>query len=156
MALSKRDTEKTMSRPAARILPILAFVAIVTIVTIVAAGLLVAAWASYLPAATSNAAASDASHFLGITYLEMTAQAAAHHSGCVVGALVTAVRPGGAADLAGLQIGDTITGVNGHALGGEWTLLQGLLERQAGDQMMVAVQRGDLTIGLPVTLAARP
>jgi S1-C subfamily serine protease len=127
MALSKRDTEKTMSRPAARILPILAFVAIVTIVTIVAAGLLVAAWASYLPAATSNAAA-----------------------------LVTAVRPGGAADLAGLQIGDTITGVNGHALGGEWTLLQGLLERQAGDQMMVAVQRGDLTIGLPVTLAARP
>ena len=139
-----------MSRPAARLLPILAFAAIL------AAGLLVAAWTTCLPVATSNAAAPDSPPFLGITYLEMTAQTAAHHPGCVIGALVTAVKPGGAADLAGLRIGDTVVGVNGRPLGGEWTLLQGLLERQAGDQLMVAVQRGDLTIGLPITLAARP
>lgn len=139
-----------MSRPAARMLPILAFAAIL------AAGLLVAAWTTCLPVATSNAAAPDSPPFLGMTYLEMTAQAAARRPGCVAGALVTAVKPGGSADLAGLRIGDTVVGVNDRPLGSEWTLLQGLLDRQASEQVMVSVRRGDVTVTLPVTLAARP
>ncbi|MDO9066048.1 MAG: PDZ domain-containing protein, partial [Chloroflexota bacterium] len=138
-----------MSRPAARLLPILAFAAIL------AAGLLVAAWTTCLPVATSNAAAPDSPPFLGITYLEMTAQAAAHRPGCVAGALVTAVKPGGSADLAGLRTGDTVVKVDDRPLGSDWTLIQGLLDRQAGEQVMVSVRRGDVTVTLPVTLAAR-
>ena len=150
MALRKRGTEKTMSRPAARILPIPAFVAIV------AAGLLVAAWASCLPAATSNAAAPGAPPFLGITYLEMTAQAAAHHPGCVEGALVTAIRAGGAADLAGLRPGDTIIGIDGQPLSDELTLVQSLLVSQAARLTILSVRRGDVTITLPMTLTTGP
>ncbi|MDO9066682.1 MAG: PDZ domain-containing protein, partial [Chloroflexota bacterium] len=129
---------------------------IIAFVTILAAGLLGAALATCLPVATSNAAAPDSPPFLGITYLEMTAQAAAHHPGCVLGALVTAVKPGGAGDLAGLRIGDTVVGVDGRPLGSDWTLLQGLLDRQGGERVMVSVRRGDVTVTLPVTLAARP
>ena len=139
-----------MSRPAARPILIIAFV------TILAAGLLAAAWTTCLSVATCHAAAPDSPAFLGITYLEMTAQTAAHHPGCVQGALVTAVKPGGAADLAGLRIGDTVVGVDGRPLGSDWTLLQGLLDRQAGEQVMISVRRGDVTVTLPVTLAARP
>ena len=139
-----------MSRPAAR--PILT----TAVVTILAAGMLVAAWTTCLSVATSSAAAPDSPPFLGMTYLEMTAQAAAHHPGCVEGALVTAVKPGGTAALAGLRAGDTIIGMDGRPLGGEWTLIQGLLNRQTDAEMMVIVRRGDLTIGLPITLAIQP
>ncbi len=138
-----------MNRPAARLIPIFACL------TLLAAGVLGVAWISCLPAPASDAAGPDSPRPLGLTYLEMNAQAVIHHPGCVPGALVTAVRPGGAADLAGLRAGDTVVGVDGRLLDSDWTLLQGLLDRQDSGQMTVAVRRGEITISLPITLATR-
>lgn len=137
-----------MRRPASRLIPALA------IVTVLSAGLLVAAWTTCLAVATSQASVPDSPANLGVTYLEMTAQAAEHHPECVQGALVTAVRSGGAADLAGLQPGDTIVGMDGQPLSGEWTLVQSLLAGQASRLTILSVRRGDLTITVPVTLTA--
>ncbi len=138
-----------MSRPAARLFPIFACV------ILLAAVLLGAVWLSCLNAPGDDPAASGIPPSLGLTYLEMTAQALAHHPGCVPGALVTAVRRGGAAELAGLRAGDTVVGVNGRALDSDWTLLQGLLDHSDGEQVTVSIRRGDVTISLPITLATR-
>jgi S1-C subfamily serine protease len=139
-----------MRSPFARTISILAITAIL------ATGLLVATLTNCLTTLASYADTSGEPPFLGITYLEMSAQAAAHHPGCVEGAFVTAVRPGGAAELAGLAPGDTIIGIDGQPLAGEFALIQRLMADRAAGPMVLSVRRGDQTLSLSLAPTNRP
>lgn len=71
------------------------------------------------------------------------------------GALVAEVVPGGPAAEAGLEVGDVITAINDEAVTAD-SIRDVLSQHAVGDTVTLSVQRGDETLTLEVTLAARP
>ncbi len=71
------------------------------------------------------------------------------------GVLVGEVVPGSPADAAGLQQGDVITSINGSAVTAD-SIREVLSAFNEGDAIDLAVTRGDETLDLSATLAARP
>lgn len=94
--------------------------------------------------------------YLGITFLEVSLRTAANlRLPGTQGALITAVAPGSPAERTGLQPGDVILSMDGQPVGDTCPLLQTLLSRRAGDQITVAIQRGEQLLTLPVVLSQR-
>ena len=70
------------------------------------------------------------------------------------GALVQEITPGGAAQGAGLQAGDTITAVNGKPVADATELIVAVRSNAPGDQVTLEVQRGGQTFDVTVTLGS--
>ncbi len=69
---------------------------------------------------------------------------------------VLAVVEDGPADQAGIELGDVITAVGDHVVGGGIDFHVSLIGRRAGQATLVTVRRGDETAQLPITFAERP
>jgi serine protease Do len=72
------------------------------------------------------------------------------------GCRVVAVTPGGAADRAGVKVGDIIHEIDGKGLDGVQGVVEVLARRKAGEEVRLKVLRGDETLELKATLAKRP
>lgn len=70
------------------------------------------------------------------------------------GAAVTDVTAGGAAQAAGLQSGDTITGLDGMTMEDATSLIVTVRFRAPGDSVTLTVLRGGQTIQIPLTLGS--
>lgn len=91
--------------------------------------------------------------FVGITYFNITPQAAAQYDLPVdAGAIVTEVAADSPAGEAGLQANDIITAVDGQELTTDVTFEEILLEYQPGDQVTFTVIRGEDTSDFQLTL----
>jgi len=92
---------------------------------------------------------------MGITYVNVTMPMVRMYGlPCDDGALITAIAPGSPAAQAGLRQGDIIIGLDNQPVGRCCPLVQSLLNRQAGEQVIVTVRRQDQVLTIPVTLAA--
>ena len=87
----------------------------------------------------------------GVTGLEFRRLQAGQRAGL----LITTVKPGSAAETAGLKVDDLIVGLNGDSTTA-WnsSLLQQSLGGAPGAVHQVTVQRGEQTLTLPLTLSA--
>ncbi len=102
--------------------------------------------------------------FLGVRYLPIDGSVAAELSLPVQnGALVqagpggqSAITPGSAAERAGLQDGDIITGINDTRIDANTSLRQLLLQYRPGDTVNLLVLRGGTERPIEVTLGERP
>ena len=102
--------------------------------------------------------------WVGVRYTVITRQLAADRDLPVeTGALISAasngepaVFPGSPAELAGLQEGDIITKVNGHAVDIDHDVATLLLPHVPGDTVTMEVIRGDQTLQIAVTLGTLP
>jgi 2-alkenal reductase len=102
--------------------------------------------------------------FLGVRYLPIDGSVAAELSLPVQnGALIqagpggqSAITPGSAAERAGLQDGDIITGINDARIDANTSLRQLLLQYRPGDTVNLLVLRGDAERTIEVTLGERP
>lgn len=102
--------------------------------------------------------------FLGVRYLPIDGSIAAELSLPVQnGALIqagpsgqSAITPGSAAERAGLQDGDIITGINDARIDANTSLRQLLLQYRPGDTVNLLVLRGDTERTIEVTLGERP
>jgi Tol biopolymer transport system component len=74
--------------------------------------------------------------------------------GGVKGMLLAGVRPGGAADAAGLRRGDVLVRLGPHAVGGVEDLMFALSALEPGQQVTAVVVREGRELSLPVTLQA--
>jgi len=72
------------------------------------------------------------------------------------GALIVEVEPDTPAATAGLQPGDVITAVDGDAVDAERTLADRIYAYEEGDTITLDVLRGEETLQVEITLAARP
>ncbi len=70
------------------------------------------------------------------------------------GAQVSELTPGGAAETAGLQVGDTITAVDGVAIDDATSLIVTVRSKAPGDSVTLSVLRGGQTIEVPITLGS--
>ncbi|MDI1289201.1 MAG: trypsin-like peptidase domain-containing protein [bacterium] len=70
------------------------------------------------------------------------------------GAQVSELTPGGAAETAGLQVGDTITAVDGVAIEDATSLIVTVRSKAPGDSVTLSVLRGGQTIEVPITLGS--
>ncbi len=70
------------------------------------------------------------------------------------GAMVESVTPGGAAEAAGLQAGDTITAVNGKPVADGTELIVAVRANAPGDQVTLEVQRGGESYDVSLTLGS--
>jgi putative serine protease PepD len=70
------------------------------------------------------------------------------------GALVCSVQQGGAADDAGLQVGDLITKVDGEVIPDSESLVATVRGHRPGDEVQVTVRRGDATKTLTIKLGS--
>jgi 2-alkenal reductase len=102
--------------------------------------------------------------FLGVRYLPIDGSVAAELSLPVQnGALIqagpggqSAITPGSAAERAGLQDGDIITGINDTRIDANTSLRQLLLQYRPGDTVNLLVLRGGAERTIEVTLGERP
>jgi putative serine protease PepD len=72
------------------------------------------------------------------------------------GAVVGAVVPGGPADQAGLQAGDRVVSVGGHAVTGSDDVASAVAGLKPGREVKIAVRRGDAQRTVTVKLGTRP
>jgi putative serine protease PepD len=70
------------------------------------------------------------------------------------GGKVSTVTKGGAADQAGLQIGDVITKINGQLITDGTQLIVTVRSFAPGDRVQLTIKRGDQTLTLPLNLTA--
>lgn len=73
----------------------------------------------------------------------------------ITGALVSELVTGGAAEAAGLQPGDVITGINGDVVGSGPALTGFVRRYQSGDEVVLTVVRDGVETQVPVTLQAK-
>ena len=66
----------------------------------------------------------------------------------------TSVASGGPASAAGLQPGDVITSIDGHAIGDDSALSVAMIGHKAGDSVSIEVYRGGTKMTLTATLSA--
>jgi len=69
---------------------------------------------------------------------------------------ITEIEPKSPADAAGLRAGDTLLGVNGHAIESIVDFETALLKRNVGDKVEFKVRRDDASTSLAVTLGEAP
>jgi S1-C subfamily serine protease len=93
--------------------------------------------------------------FLGITSGQLTSEQKAT-LGIEGGVLVDSVSEGSAAAEAGLEPGDVIVELGGHAVGSPAELQSALRAHAPGDQVLVTVVRNGEQVELTATLAERP
>jgi uncharacterized protein YndB with AHSA1/START domain len=94
---------------------------------------------------------------LGITGSDLTAEAATQLGVPMdAGLRLTSVLDGMAAQMAGLETGDSILKVAGHKVAGYHTLATALQGHRAGDIVPVVFYRGSEKKTVPLTLSARP
>lgn len=86
--------------------------------------------------------------------LKTYSQADADAAQLVPGAYVYTVEKGGAAEAAGLAMGDIITKFDGREIKTVTDVTEALLQKQAGDVVAIEVYRARQTLTLSVTLAA--
>ncbi|CAN5602719.1 hypothetical protein BH11MYX1_BH11MYX1_07820 [soil metagenome] len=70
--------------------------------------------------------------------------------------IVRSVVPGGAADRAGVAVGDIITAVDGKPIQYAYQASRYIDDRSAGDVVRLSLERGDKQLALSVTLEAAP
>lgn len=71
-----------------------------------------------------------------------------------IGARVSSVDPGGAGEAAGLQAGDIVTAIDGHAIANNEALIATIRGYQPGDDVDLTVLRGEERLTLDVTLGS--
>jgi putative serine protease PepD len=64
------------------------------------------------------------------------------------------VTKGGAADRAGIQVGDVITKINGQLISDGTQLIVTVRSFAPGDRVQLTIKRGDETLTLPLNLTA--
>jgi len=72
------------------------------------------------------------------------------------GAIITEISPDSPADDAGIQSGDVVVAVDGHAVDGTGAIIGAIRDHQPGDKVSVTVERGETTETFDVELAERP
>jgi len=72
------------------------------------------------------------------------------------GAVITDISPDSPADDAGIQSGDVVVAVDGHAVDGTGAIIGAIRDHQPGDKVSVTVERGETTETFDVELAERP
>jgi len=72
------------------------------------------------------------------------------------GAVVTDISPDSPADDAGIEAGDVVVAVDGHAVDGTGAIIGAIRDHQPGDTVSVTVERGKATETFDVELAERP
>lgn len=72
------------------------------------------------------------------------------------GAVITEISPDSPADDAGIQSGDVVVAVDGHAVDGTGAIIGVIRDHQPGDKVTVTVERGGTTETFDVELAERP
>jgi S1-C subfamily serine protease len=72
------------------------------------------------------------------------------------GFYVTGVVSGSPSEAAGMQIGDIVTAINQERVGERQSMVGALFKYKPGDTVQLTVQRGNLTMRVPVTLSTRP
>jgi serine protease Do len=87
---------------------------------------------------------------LGIGVLPAEIPVALHREAGTAGLVIAAVESGGAADRAGLLVGDVLLAVAGEPLGEPWTLLEAVA--RAGDAVSLRVMRGGKIMVMEVRL----
>lgn len=70
--------------------------------------------------------------------------------------VITIVLPDGAGAAAGLQVGDVVTAVDGHAILSNEELVAVITGREVGTAVQLTVRRGADTLTVPVTLGPHP
>lgn len=70
------------------------------------------------------------------------------------GGQVSTVTKGGAADQAGVQVGDVITKINGQIISDGTQLIVTVRSFAPGDRVQLTIKRGDQTLTLPLNLTA--
>lgn len=126
------------------------------LVGVLAASLLLALQSGRSTVRADAASPFSTAGYLGITYLDVSVNTSAYlRLPGTPGALITAVAPGSPAEQTGLLPGDVIVSMDGQQVGDSCPLLQTLLSRRAGDQITVAIQRGEQYLTLPVVLGQR-
>ena len=93
--------------------------------------------------------------YLGVTVQDVDSDSVSKY-GLPTGALVVSVTDGGAADRAGIQPKDIITGIADTKVTSVNTLTRALRSFKAGDTTTVTVVRGGQTLSLTITLDERP
>ena len=72
------------------------------------------------------------------------------------GLRVTAIYPGGPAELAGIRVGDGITAVDGHGIFGRRSLRFAIAAHPVGERVLVTLERNGKSVDLPLVLQAPP
>ena len=93
--------------------------------------------------------------YLGVSVENVDEDAASRYS-LPTGAYVVKVEPDSAAEKAGVQVKDIITGVGGYTVGNVTDLTRALRNFKAGDTTTVTVVRGGSQVTLEITLDERP
>ncbi|MCA9998942.1 MAG: PDZ domain-containing protein [Anaerolineales bacterium] len=70
--------------------------------------------------------------------------------------VIAIVMPGMAGEVAGLQVGDVVTAVDGHAILSNEELVAVITGREVGTAVQLTVRRGADTLTIPVTLGPHP
>ncbi len=129
---------------------------ILALVAVVVGLLVILLWPGRLTTQANANQPVATTGYLGITYMDVNMHMAmSRNLPCNEGALVTAVTPRSPAEQAGLQAGDVIVSLDNQPVGATCPLLQSLLNRRAGEQVAVTIQRNDQFLTIPITLAAR-
>ena len=72
------------------------------------------------------------------------------------GAIVTDISPDSPADDVGIEAGDVVVAVDGHAVDGSGAIIGAIRDHEPGDTVSVTVERGETTETFDVELAERP
>jgi S1-C subfamily serine protease len=129
---------------------------LLVLVGVLAGGLLVVLQSGNTTVRAGPPSPVPSAGYLGITYMDVSMHMAAYlNLPGAQGALITAVAPGSPAEQVGLRPGDVIVSMDNQPVGENCPLLQTLLARRAGDQITVAIQRGEQYLTLPVVLSQR-
>jgi S1-C subfamily serine protease len=72
------------------------------------------------------------------------------------GTQIVEIIPDSPAAKGGLLVGDTIIGIDGIALSGDYTIDTALTKHKPGDQTLFTVKRGDQTVGVTIVLTSPP
>ena len=106
---------------------------------------------------TRDRVSEDEKGYLGITCLDVTDQASQSYN-IPAGVYVSTVTDGAAAQQAGIQTGDIITGMEGNTITGSDQLIDLLGYYSAGETVTLTIQRGNGTqyeeINVDVTLSS--
>jgi len=95
--------------------------------------------------------------YLGIKTRDITVEGKARYKVAAdSGALITGVDAGGPAAQQKMATGDVITALDGHAVADKLSFCKRMLHKQAGDTVVLRVQRGDATQTLRLKVAAVP
>lgn len=123
---------------------------------VVATSLLLTLQSGKTTVRSASASTVSSAGYLGITFMDVSLRSAAYFNlPATQGALITAVAPGSPAERTGLQPGDVIVSMDGLIVGDTCPLLQSLLYRRAGEEVVVVIQRGGQYLTLPVVLSQR-